>query len=331
MSQSERAGQDGIREQQRRWREELPRLRDIVECVSPALLAAVGAPDHIYRGPKEWSELVAAMRQEVLTKADADEASDDETIDERRGYEWCWKIRDVAHMLDHLLHTIRQDLGFEGSATLASMVLVQRAMFQLQLELQEGGTKDGRGDGLEHQYRVQQALQALSRRFDDVQLRRLRALQHATSSARYAEIPDPETVERRVEEMSALEERSDEDSKQRTKEWFRDTMPALGGVMARSWLVEVDERFASLDPLIVLEEFAQAEPEEEGGRTEGGDGRIGPVRALARLAVRCGALGYAQREGEDFDTAVERARNNLLVTRSRIRKEVRSFPGRMEE
>jgi hypothetical protein len=329
MSSPENPGRSGVREQQRRWREELPRLRDLVERVSPAMLADAGS-EHKYNGPREWADLVLAMQQEVHSKAESLEIFEDESKEERRGYEWSWKIAHVAHMLEHLMATIRNDLGFEGSATLASMALVKRAMLQMELELREGGTKEGRGDGLEHQYRVQQALQALTRRFDDVQLRRLRALQYATSCARYSEMPDPATVERRVEEMKELEPGAEE-SDERRREWFRDTMPALSGVMARSWLAEVDERFATVDPLIMLEEFAQAEPEEEGGRAEGGDGRVGPVRALARLAVMCGALGLEQRPDEDFDTAVERARNNLLVTRSRIRKMVRDFPGRLEE
>jgi hypothetical protein len=33
-----------------------------------AFHGGAGARDHIYGGPKDWSDLVAAMRQEVLTK-----------------------------------------------------------------------------------------------------------------------------------------------------------------------------------------------------------------------------------------------------------------------
>lgn len=329
MSSPENLGRSGVREQQQRWREELPRLRDLVERVSPAMLSDAGSK-HKYNGPTEWADLVLSMQREVHAKAESREVFEEESIEQRRGYEWSWKVAHVAHMLEHLIETIRKDLGFEDSATLASMALVKRAMFQMELELREGGTTEGRGDGLEHQYRVQQALQALTSCFDDVQLRRLRALQYATSCARYSEIPDAATVERHVNQMKELEQ-TDDEADDRHREWFRDTMPALSGVMARSWLAEVDERFATLDPLIMLEEFAQAEPEEEGGRAEGGEGRIGPVRALARLAVMCGALGLEQRPDEGFDTAVERARNNLLVTRSRIRKLVREFPGRLEE
>ncbi len=78
-----------------------------------------------------------------------------------------------------------------------------------------------------------------------------------------------------------------------------------------------------------MEEFAEAKADSEGGRTDGGEASTGPVRTLARLAVLSGALDFAQKEGEDFDAAVDRARRNLISTRSRIKQSVQGFPGRI--
>lgn len=40
----------------------------------------------------------------------------------------------------------------------------------------------------------------------------------------------------------------------------------------------------------------------------------------------CEALGFEPRDNEDLDAAMDRARSNLLVTRSRIKTSVRAFP-----
>ena len=50
--------------------------------------------------------------------------------------------------------------------------------------------------------------------------------------------------------------------------------------------------------------------------------------ALRALVPR--VLAGLVRRGEDFDAAVDRARANLLMTRSRFRKALRAFPGSLE-
>jgi hypothetical protein len=247
------------------------------------------------------------------------------TPDERRGYHWTWKVMRVGDMLEHLTRTIREDLGFDDGATLASIVLLRKAALYLQLELQDGGTKDGRHDRLENRYRVQRALEALAPPFDDVQLMRLRALQVAESSARMTRIPDDSDVDERLGRIADLEGLRPGEA-ERYRNFMLVDQPAVSAVMARSELMAIDDRFAALDPLVVMEEFSDAAAEANGGRLAGGEGRTGPARALARLCVMSGALDLEQKDGEDFDAATERARGALLTARSRIRKAVRGFP-----
>lgn len=45
----------------------------------------------------------------------------------------------------------------------------------------------------------------------------------------------------------------------------------------------------------------------------------------------CGALEFRQAENEEFDVAVERARASLVITRSRLRKSLRAFPGQVPD
>lgn len=316
------------RERQEEWRARIPELRRLVEDVAPKMWDDA----HARRAevvPQQWVELVTAMQADVHAEASkrAMDSTDDgdATEDERRGYHWSFKIGRVADMLEYLARTIRDDLGFEEHehSTLASMVLLNKAVLHLNLELQDGGSKDGREDRDENRYRVLEALKALTPRFDDVHMKRLRALQVAESSVKMTRIPTDVDLDDDVERFRGY----DGIDLERHRDFMKHDQPALNGVLARSWLVEVDEAFEKLDPLMVLEEFGEARAQAGGGKADGGDGRVGPVRALARLAVTCGALGYAQRDDEDFDGAVDRARGNLLMARSRIRKELRAFPG----
>jgi len=57
-----------------------------------------------------------------------------------------------------------------------------------------------------------------------------------------------------------------------------------------------------------MEQLSEAHGDARGGRSADGDSKVGPIRALARLAVMCGALKFKQAENEEFDVAVERAR-----------------------
>ena len=315
------------RARQTEWRTRIPELRRIVEDVAPAMFEAAEA-----RGaqniPPAWRELVAEMQRDVHRQADESarkaNAEDDATIEERRGYAWSWKVDRVAAMFDFLAATILRDIGFAGDESIASIVLLKKAFLYAQLELQDGATKDGRDDRDETRLRLLGALKALTPRFDDVHMLRFRAVQVAETCARMTRIPNDAEVAVGVEALRTLESIDLE----RHRDYVEHEQPVLAGLLARQWLAEVDETFHKLDPLVVLEEFAEAAPAGKGGKTQGGDASTGPVRALARLSVTCGALGYEQRNDETFDAAVDRARSNLLVTRSRLRKVMREFPGR---
>jgi hypothetical protein len=304
------------------WRTRVPELQHLVEEVSPVMIEAAFAR-RAGDLPAQWKEIVDSMSAAVHTEANERTLGglgDELSVEERRGYYWSFKIDRVGDMLAYLIRTVRNDLGFEDNATLASIVLLTKAVLHLQLELQDGGTPEGRSDGDENRYRVLQAIKALTPRFDDVHMQRLRALQSAEAAVKMTTIP---TSEEDVADVNGVEatERS------RIEDFRKYQQPVLNGVLARSWLVEVDAAFENLDPLVVLEEFGEAQAQAGGGKVDGGDGRVGPVRALARLAVMCGALGFLQKDAEDFDAAVDRARANLLMTRSRFRKALRSYPG----
>lgn len=318
------------RARQEEWRSRVPEARRIVEDVAPAIWDDAAA-SRIEKVPEPWKELVNAMRAEVCREADREARerclSEDEKVEELRGYYWAFKVGRVGDMLQYLLRSIRQDIGFEEGATLASMVLLEKAILQVDLELQDGGSKGRREDRDENRHRVLEALKALTPRFDDVHMLRLRALQVAESSVKMTRIRSDDDIEESVRALAELDDTIDPD---RHRDYIKHEQPAMLGVLARSWLVEVDEAFANLDPLIVLEEFAEAQTNARGGKVVGGDGRIGSVRAVARLAVMCGALGFQQQDGEDFDAAVDRARANLLMTRSRFRKVLRAFPGSLD-
>jgi hypothetical protein len=319
----------GLRAQ---WREKIPEIRRLVEDVAPRAFEAA-AEDRLEKVPEEWKALVQKMRDDVhASAADWRKQYPDstETLAEERGYQWHFKIGRLDDMLDYLMREIRRDIGFEdGDATLASMLLVSKAFLALNIELQHGGKKGSRDDGDEYSYRVLNALKALTPRFDDIVLRRFRALQTAESMAKFARpLMNPEELDAHVEKMKDLLPEREPDEH---RDWVNVDKPVLEGVFARSQLAEVDERFGTLDPMEVYEEFAEAQAATKGGKSDGGEGKVGPARAVARLAVRCGALDYEQGADEDFDAAVERARGNLLQARHRIRKELRGFPGMLPE
>lgn len=308
------------RSQQQAWRARVPALQHIVEDLAPKMFeAASSRRDNL---PSAWMDIVASMQLDV--HAEADEAmreqgapADPLTIEELRGYRWSFKIRHVMAMVEELLETIRGDLGFEeGQETLATMALVRKALLHLNVELQDGGSKDGREDREENRYRVLGALRALTPRFDDVRLQRVRAIEAVERCVRYARLPSEADVEQSLQDLT---EYPDIDP-QKHREFMLHDQPVMGALLARQSLAEIDNDFAKLDPLLIIEELADASGGATGGKNDDGEGRTGPVRALARLAVTAGALGFAQREAESFDAAVERARGSLLTTRSRFRK-----------
>lgn len=308
----------------------VPEARRIVEEAAPRAWENASSR-RIESVPEAWKALVSAMQAEVHAEAAKDD-EDGRSIDERRGYYWSFRVGRVGDMLDYLMRAIRGDLGFgDGRGTLASMMLVQRSIARLDIELQDGGTREGRDDGEENRYRVYHALRALTPTLDDITLQRFRALQVAEFAAKWNQIPPTdEQVEASVADLRQEQLVRSETEAEHHRNFLKVDKPAVDAVFTRSLLAEIDARFDALDPLVVFEEFSEAE-RATGGKFEGGDGRIGPVRALARLAVMCGALDCCQEPGEDFDSAVSRARSNLLVTRSRIRKELRSFPGQVSD
>jgi hypothetical protein len=277
--------------------------------------------------PEAWKTIVATMRAEVCAEPEEPD-EDGVSAEKRRGYNWAFKVGCIGDMLAYLMREIRADIGFEeGEGTLASMLLVQEAILRLNIELQDGGSKNGREDSEENRYRVLRALQALIPRFDDINLRRFRALQVAEFAARWNKTPPTDDeVEASVVELRQEQFLRSDTEVDKHRNFLKVDKPVVDAVFTRGLLAEIDPRFDTLDPLAVFEEFIEAEPA-AGGKIDGGEGRVGPVRALARLAVMSGALDYSQEPGEDFDSAVSRARSNLLVTRSRIRKAMRSFPG----
>jgi hypothetical protein len=278
------------------------------------------------RVPAEWKALVEGMRAHVHkeeAESDGIRSWHDGSVEERRGYLWNFQVSRVAYMLEYLTRTIRDDLLFGEHSTLASMLLLDQAIQHLELELQDGGHKGGREDRDENRMRVLNALKALTPRFDDVHMLRLRALQVAEGSVKMTHILDDDEVEERVESVKGIKGFNVDHH----RDFIKHDQPLVDGLLARSLLAEVDSAFGEIDPLVVMEEFGEAEVEARGGRADNGDGRVGPVRALARLAVMCGALGFSVRPGEEFDAAVDRVRANLLMTRSRFRKTLREFPG----
>lgn len=315
------------RKRQAEWRARMPDLQEIVERLAPRVFSDAVAT-RVDRVPDAWKRLVAQMREEVVKPPE--EWQRDWEPDGLRGYRWSSQVSRVGDMLDYLMRTIRADLDFkEGKETMAQMLLVDLAMVELDIALQNGGGREGRSDIDEHTWRVFQALRPLTPRLDGDYMKRFRALHVADFATKITHVVDENGIEESVRKLRELTD-LDAEREQKHRDFVRVDRPVLNGLSVRQFLSEIDNRFGTLDPLVVMQEFAEAEPD-GGGKTEDGEGLIGPVRALARLAVMCGALGYSQHEGETFDEAVERARGNLLVTRSRIRKALRDFPGQVRD
>lgn len=72
--------------------------------------------------PEPWKEIVAEMQRDV--HASAERASSTGTPQERRGYEWAFKVGRVADMLDYKVGVIRSDLGFAADGE--TLVVVAR-------------------------------------------------------------------------------------------------------------------------------------------------------------------------------------------------------------
>lgn len=326
----------GRRSQQREWRARLPEAERIVEHVSPALLkdALARRANDI---PQEWLGLVATMGERVASSALAEQAADEANRDsqerrpgapsgmkltQRKGYAWSHELDRVRHMIMHLLRRVLDDIGFEKEASLGSFLLVERALLYAELELQDGGTESGREDSEENQFRVVHALRCISPHFDDLNMRRFRALRVAEFVAKLTSIPSAESIEDNIALLRAADA-IPQDDEQEHRDYLAFDQPAMRGVFGRQLLAEVDETFAALDPLVVLEEFDDADAIARGGRSSNGDGRIGPARALARLSLMSGALEFKQEPGEDFEMSVDRARRALLSNRSRMRRTLR--------
>lgn len=322
------------RARQEEWRACEPDLRAVIEVEAPRQWSQADE-GRLDRLPLEWRERLDSLAAEVRREAEDPESwradADDVT---RFAHGWSAKVRVMADVLGYLQRQIRQDIGCsEGSETLSSMALVEMAMRHLRLELGHIGSTEGREDEEENRCRVFRALTMLNSRFDDLQMRRFRALRAAEIAVEYAVPLDDASIDESVARVRQLHleeypgEPFDGEVEERQRRWFRVELPMQRSIMARCDLARTDDRFAGLDALLVLEELTAARANEKGGRAIGGDGKTGPARALARLALTCGALDYAQSEQETFDDAVERVRSNLLVTRSRLRGELRDYPG----
>lgn len=324
------------RARQVEWRAYEPEVRDVVEREMPRSLLMADERRQTNL-PAPWKAVVDQLAADVRNKVNAEPralgASPEQEPASELAWQWSLACIRVSDVLEYLQRTIRRDIGLpEGVETLSSMALLDGALMQLQFELDHIGNPDGRADEEENRYRAFRALTILHPRFDDPQLKRFRALRIAEESVQQAVALDDASIEQRVARMRQHHVANrpdmpwDAKDEEHHRRWFRVELPMHRAVLARSDLAAVDPRFAELDALLVLEEFSAANAKSKGGKTDGGEGKTGPARALARLALTCGALAYVQAADETFDDAVERVRTNLLVSRSRIRAELRAFP-----
>lgn len=323
------------------WHEKQTAACGLVEDQVPALLAAASRTLLEDISPR-WREAISEVRANVLKDAEADAADEAEWFrhegiaaeaasspEHFRVTRWAMALVRIRGVLSLLFDYVGQDIGLAEGESLTAMTLVLLAVNQLEWTLTNIGGADPELDpgevGVqeEQQYRLRKALDALDRRRDDIHLRRFRAMHVAESCAVYTpDVVSPAEVESMLRQMRDDGEFSDEEDEARERDVLSTDRYVLAAAQARAWLAEVDERFATLSPEAVLQEFAEVEPFPRGGRGNDGEGRAGPLRALARLALLSGALEYRQRDGETFDDAVERVRGNLLVTRSRLRREL---------
>ncbi len=301
------------------WRAREPQFREFIEEAMPRMMQSFHESRFEWI-EDEWRTLVAGMKSSVHEDRRAARGRFPEFA--RIGYLWSEKISNVTDMIEYLFNAMRPDLGLSTGDTLASMLLVEQALDRLQRELSHHRDEDCPNGEDANQYRIFRALEILTPEFDDLQLQRLRALETAEWSARRTYIPAggevTEPLHRSCKPPSHL------DDKER-RDFLMYGQPMAWALLTRQLLASIDARFKEVDPLLVLEELGEADAEGIGGRSSGGNGRLGPARALAVLAVRCGALGFRKRKGETFDQAVDRARQVLMTLRSRVRRQLRSF------
>lgn len=309
------------RERQQRWRERLPEIQHLVEVVSPDLMGR--ANDRRQKAlPPEWTQLVEMLHQKVVREADKEEADEVLSRDERRGWHWSLALLGIEDMLEHLTSQVLADIGVPADQTIASTKLLTMAVGALRTELAEPMHKRG---GLVARHRRQAALEALSPHFDDLQVRRVAALEAAESFASLTHIMSDDEVEQAS--IAALDAGFiAPENAEKHRRFLADDRSAIDAVLAKDELSRIDAAFGDVDPLVFLEEFSIANAGAKGGRSLDGEGQTGAARALARLAVMAEALGFNQTGDEGFDEAVERARRTLLMSRSRMKKRLDEFP-----
>lgn len=293
------------RERQEEWRRRLPEMTSLLERFPSAFEAA--AARRRTSLPPQWLELVSNMRARVHEASDKElgRQNEDEPQDSPaaiRDSNWSHEIMHVGDMLESVFEDILADIGFEDGASLGSINLVRHALSQLQMELQDG-CEGYRHDATERGLRVAGALKRLSPSYDDINMRKLRALELVGVAARWVHVPSAAEVEEAVERYKEFASGDIE----RHRDFVAIDKPLTSATLAHSDLADIDPAFAALDPLVVLEELNEARVDGDGGKDGGGDGRMGPVRALARLSMMCGAFGFSPRADESFDDAVDRA------------------------
>lgn len=314
----------------REWSEALPEISESYERAQDMWDAHHRASD-FGMVPEPWKVMVAEMRAKVLERAsDPDGATDEPDVD-RRGAAWSSVVGiEVGRMMRYLARTILTDVGFGERENMHSNALLEEAVAAFASELASPAIPENPDEGGEKFLRVSRALQQLIPRFDDIALLRYRALLVAEQAASHVSIPSEAEVQAHVaryREVLAETPRPDmtlEEHDARSRAWMLTDAPLTSAMIAHDALGKVDPRFWQLDTLLVAQEFAEAQTSNRGGKTDTGDGRVGPVRALARLAVTCGALDFEQGPKEDFDRAVDRARGILITARSKIRAEIRN-------
>jgi len=319
------ASRNTSRDLQNEWRRKLPSLHNLVNRDAPRHFEAV-ANHRLENVSDSWKGIVASMKERVHRDlANADFHDEDTSKQHRRGWHWGSVLMDFCDMVEYLTREILDDIEMPQGETLASVALLNHATSCFRHEMHSGG--DEPTEHLVAWYRRQKALEAFTARLDSVLIRRVHALEKAEAAATITQIPSKAELDEAVKAFQRRWPDKDADS---YREYLQTDSPALDGVLAKFFLSQIHERFEDLDPLVALEEFAEAKSSSKGGRASNGEGQTGATRALARVSVTCGALGFEQRADETFDDAVERARKSLLMARSTVLKMVKGFPGIVE-
>lgn len=130
-----RSGPAGTREQQARLRAAVPAIRAVVEQVGPKLrrdLRLLQAEDV----PAEWQPLLEALKATVHCDPTGQPIADISPA--AAGLKWSQQVLRVVRMLNLLSHEILQDLSRDRKTQgLATMLLVEQAVFQLSHDLDE--------------------------------------------------------------------------------------------------------------------------------------------------------------------------------------------------